>query len=85
MKKKLELNKLQVSSFVTELSKNNEYTVKAGSTPTTASVVEIAAVVGAAAAVVGATAAIANAGYNIAHGQSWEPLCGNNKSDKKCK
>lgn len=30
MKKKLELNKLQVSSFVTALSKNNEQSIKGG-------------------------------------------------------
>lgn len=32
MKKKLALNELMVNSFVTELSKNNEHTIKWGST-----------------------------------------------------
>lgn len=42
MRKKLALNELKVNSFVTDLSKNNEHTIKGG-TATTAAAVSIVA------------------------------------------
>lgn len=68
MKKKLELNKLEVSSFVTALSKNNEQTIKGGTGPAVASSVEIVAATAAVAGVVIAAGALA---YEVANGQSW--------------
>lgn len=90
MKKKLGLNKLQVSSFVTALSKNNEQTIKGGtSAPCTSSV----ACMEASAAVVGVVVAASAIAYEVANNQSWA-LCSpdegpdviiinKNKKDKK--
>lgn len=65
MKRKLELNNLKVSSFITALNKNNEYTIKGG-TGTLAPLEVVSAVAG----VVGAVAAVTLLAYEVLKDES---------------